>query len=593
MKYINTFLKSVFLLLMISSLSACKDDFLEKLPETEIGAENFFNTEEDLSLFVNSMYNFPGNSIYYADEGTDNNATTGVREIKLIMTTDANSNNINNGWDWSTLRNINYFLAYADKADVTEEVRNHYIGIARFFRAQFYMEKVKRYSNVPWYDEVLGTASEDLFKPSDSREEVISNIFDDYNFAYAHVSSAKTPGAVNKWVIGAYLSRNALYEGTFRKYHSEIGLESSADLFLQLSHDISKDIIDNGGFSLHNSYEELFQNVNLSFNPEVILANINETDIKNAGDTQYIFGGYEMSPAKDLIEDYLMSDGTFFSNQPNSSRMSFVEEFKDRDPRLSNTFAYPGWELKYTSTYSPGNALYVQEFKKNFTGYHQIKGFVNDPSVSVQTSIDIPVLRYAEVLLNFAEAKAELGILTQADLDISINHLRQRVGMPNLLMTSPTDPVQAMKYPQVSNAVLLEIRRERRIELAFEGHRLDDLNRWSVGKLMEKEPLGMYFPGLGKYDLTGDGINDIVLLDLTDNIPNEKELNELGAELIYYKVSELGNTAANMYLTNGTSGYVLSTPERGVFEEPKSYYRPIPAVEVQLNPSLVQLFGWD
>ncbi|WP_419212062.1 RagB/SusD family nutrient uptake outer membrane protein [Maribacter sp. X9] len=593
MKYTKTYFKSMWLAMVMITLVACNDDFLEKLPETEIGSESFFNTEEDLSLYVNSMYNFPGTSIYYDDEGTDNTATTGVREIKLVMTTDASSTTLSGGWDWDPLRNINFFLEHADNADVTDEIRNHYIGIARFFRAQFYMEKVKRYSNVPWHDHVLGTTSEDLYKASDSRETVVQHIFEDYQFAFDNVYTSKVDGAVNKWVVGTYLSRNALYEGTFRKYHSELGLESSANTYLQLAHDVAKEIIDNGGFSLHPDYHNLFENVDLAGNSEVILANISETDIKNAGDTQTVFGGYEMSPARDLIEDYLMIDGTYYSSQPNTDTMTFVEEFQNRDPRLSQTYAFPGWELYYTSTYSPGNTLYVQELKKNFTGYHQIKGFVNDPSNGVQTSIDVPVLRYVEVLLNFAEAKAELGELTQADLDVSINLLRQRVGMPDLTMDVAVDPTQAAKYPQVSNAVLLEIRRERRVEMAFEGRRLDDLNRWAAGKLMEKEPVGMYFSGLGRYDLTGDGVDDIVLLDLVDAVPDPKETNSLGAELIYYKVAEVGNTSANVYLTNGTSGHIIATPERGTFTEPKAYYRPIPASEVQLNPSLEQVFGWE
>jgi hypothetical protein len=428
---------------------------------------------------------------------------------------------------------------------------------------------------------------------------VVQHIFEDYQFAFDNIREDQLDGAVNKCVVGAFYSRSALHEGTFRKYHSELNLESSATTYLQLARDISKEIMDSGKYAIYNTgnpagdYHALFESQDLTGNPEVILANIHEADVKNADDTQTIFGGYEMSPARDLLEDYLMTDGSYFSTQPDTDTMTFVEEFQDRDPRLSQTYAYPGWELYYTSTYSPGNTLYVQEFKKNFTGYHQIKGFVNDASFGNQTQIDVPVLRFAEVLLTYAEASAELGTLTQADLDISINPLRDRVGMPHLTMGVPTDPKQGAKFPDVSSAVLLEIRRERRVEMAFEGHRLDDLNRWAAGKLMEEEPVGMYFPGLGRYDLTGDGVEDIVLLDLSDAIPEPKETNSLGAELIYYRVSGVGNTNANVYLTNGTSGNIVATPERGTFSEPKAYYRPIPASEVQLNPQLEQVFGWD
>nr|WP_292963199.1 MULTISPECIES: RagB/SusD family nutrient uptake outer membrane protein [unclassified Allomuricauda] len=593
-------MRTTVIVIAILANCSCNDDFLEQLPETEIGAEKFFNTEEDLSIYINGLYNFPGIEMYSADEGTDNMATTGNREIKTIMTTDANSYTINSGWDWSALRDINFFLEHAENAEVTDEIRNHYVGVARFFRAQFYMEKVKRYSNVPWYDTVLGTSDDELlFKPSDPREFVIEKVMEDYRFAFDHVMADVATGAVSKWVVGTYFGRNALYEGTFRKYHSELGLEGTANTFLELAVEISQKVINDGGFSIYNTgnptadYHTLFESQDLSGNPEVILTNIFEQDVKNASDSQYMFGSYEGGPARDLLTAYLMVDGSYFSERPNTDTMTFVEEFVDRDPRLSQTYAYPGWQLEYTSTYSPGNADYVQELKKNFTGYHQIKGFANSASYDVRANIDIPVLRYAEVLLTNAEAKAELGTLSQADLDATVNVLRDRVGMPHLTMAATMDTYLAQKYPQVSNPVLLEIRRERRVELALEGRRLDDLNRWAAGKVMEEEPVGMYFPSLGRFDLTGDGVEDIVLLGGAESVPDPKELNSLGIPLVYYVTGQIGSISADVYLSNGTNGHIIATPERGTFQEPKHYYRPIPASEITLNPSLEQVFGWD
>lgn len=288
-----------------------------------------------------------------------------------------------------------------------------------------------------------------------------------------------------------------------------------------------------------------------------------------------------------------MNDGTFFSNQSNYKTKTFTDEFQNRDPRLSQTYAFPGWKLINVTNYSSGVLNYVQQFNKNFTGYHQIKGFINSKDNSFINGIDIPVLRYAEVLLNYAEAQSELGTISQDILDSTINKLRDRVGMPGLKMNVATDPALAAKYPNINNAVLLEIRRERRVELAFEGRRLDDLHRWNAGKLMEKEPVDPYFPGLGKYDLTGDDVDDIILIDANSVVPTpeNREVNSLGVKLIYYRVGAVGNNV-DMYLTNTTSGYVVSTPESGVFVEPKHYYRPIPANEVTLNPNLVQIFDW-
>lgn len=590
---------SLSLLFTLTLLSSCNNDFLDRLPETEIAVDNFFNTEEDLSIYINGLYNFPGFGLYYQDEATDNNATTGNREVKTIMTTNANATTITSGWNWEELRRINIFLENSGKANVSEEVRNHYNGVARFFRAQFYMEKVKRFSNVPWYEKPLNPNSEDLFKACDSRDFVINKIFEDYQFALENVLENQPKGAVNKWVVAAYMSRNALHEGTFRKYHNELNLQASANKYIQLAAEVSKKIIDSKAFSIYNTnnpnadYATLFTSENLTSNPEVIFANIAIDNVKNSGASTNVFGNYEMSPTKDLAESYLMNDGTFFSNQPNYKTKTFTDEFQNRDPRLSQTYAFPGWKLINVTNYSSGVLNYVQQFNKNFTGYHQIKGFINSKDNSFINGIDIPVLRYAEVLLNYAEAQSELGTISQDILDSTINKLRDRVGMPGLKMNVATDPALAAKYPNINNAVLLEIRRERRVELAFEGRRLDDLHRWNAGKLMEKEPVGPYFPGLGKYDLTGDDVDDIILIDANSVVPTpeNREVNSLGVKLIYYRVGAVGNNV-DMYLTNTTSGYVVSTPESGVFVEPKHYYRPIPANEVTLNPNLVQIFDW-
>jgi hypothetical protein len=142
--------------------------------------------------------------------------------------------------------------------------------------------------------------------------------------------------------------------------------------------------------------------------------------------------------------------------------------------------------------------------------------------------------------------------------------------------------------------VLLEIRRERRIELALEGFRFDDLMRWKAGKLLEAEPEGLYFPALGKYDLNGDGVDDIILIEASETVPGAgaKEQNSLGVELVYYRAGVQGEDA-NVYLANGTSGTVQTVIDRGVFQEPKYYYRPIPQTHVIVNPNLKQVFGWD
>ena len=222
MKFIN---KSFIIgFTLIAFFSSCNDDFLEKLPETSIGRENFFNTEEDLKLSIFNLYDFPSTGIYTADAYnlTDNAWSTGNVELKTIMTTEASSNTINSGWTWNSLRNINFFLENYEKAQISTERLNHYQGLARFFRARFYVSKVKRYSDVPWIEEVVATNNDlVLYAERANRTLVVENLMKDFEFAVQYVDANSEAGAVNKWVVLADYVRFLLYEGTCAPQFSE------------------------------------------------------------------------------------------------------------------------------------------------------------------------------------------------------------------------------------------------------------------------------------------------------------------------------------------------------------------------------------
>lgn len=597
-------MKNIISIIFISLFAAsCNDAFLDRFPETSIGKENFFNTEDDLNLYINNLYSFPAGSLYDSDgyNTTDNMSNTGNTELKTMMTTTPSSSTLQSGWNWSRLRTINFFLENMVDAEIPAVSKAHFEGLGRYFRATFYMSMVKRYSDVPWYDQVIGTGDEDaLFKGRDERAFVVDKIFEDFAFATANVFENQPFGAIHRDFVKMEMARAALYEGTYRKYHDELNLQSSANTYLQLAADLSAELINSGRYALHNSgnpakdYYDLFVSSNLGGNPEIIFANVSVDQLKNSGNSETIFGNYETCPSKDLLQTYLMADGSYYTNQSDYTTKLFTEEFINRDPRLYQTFAFPGWELIRTGTYAQGGGIYVQQLNKNFSGYHQIKGFVNAREQSTINEVDYPVARYAEVLLILAESKAELGTITQADLDNSINLLRQRVNMPMMDLSPAVDPVQQNRYPQVSNPLLLEIRRERRIELALEGYRYDDLMRWAAGHLLEQEPQGIYFPSLGKYDMTGDGEPDLILIDESATIPagSDKETNALGIPLIYYRAS-MPNGSGGVYLENGNSGNVQTINERGTFVAPKYYYRPIPQNQVTVNPNLNQIMGWN
>lgn len=588
------------LLITAFALHGCDDNLLDVEPKTEIGRENFFNSSADLQMYLNSMINWK-NVMDLNHEQSDDATTTGSSEIRNMMVFDQTSRDFTGGWDWDGLRNVNYFLENFEKADIPEEALNHFEGVARFHRARFYMEKVQRFGDVPWYDKVLGTNDEDLFKERDSREFVIDKIFEDLEFAAQHVRESALTGGISNDVVRTFMARYALFEGTLRKYHDYLGLSGTANRFLQIARDQAKHIIDSGAYSIYktgtpDAYGSLFSSTNLQGNPEVILLNRSISGTRNSGWWAAGFGQFEQSHTKAMVQTYLMNDGSFYSSQPDFETHSFVEEFTDRDPRLSQSFAYPGWIINNTGTYAQGQngSPYIQEFNRNFTGYHTIKWFVNSPDATVQESLDVPVLRYAEVLLTYAEASAELGEISQGILDMTVNELRDRVNMPPLTMGVGRDPMLAELYPNVSSNVLLEIRRERRVEFFNEDFRYHDVVRYGAGELFETVPKGPYFDGLGNHDVTGDGIPDIKLIPVNESIPvpAEREVNELGNTLVYYRTGPY-DSDASIFLENGTSGAILARETNGTFNTPKHYYRPIPYEEVQLNTNLTQMFGWE
>lgn len=586
--------------LMITS--ACKKGFLDRYPQTSISPQLFFKSEEDLSLYIDGLLNLPGTGQYFEDQSSDNMATTAAIEVKSIMIGNPSSQTVTAGWSWTRLRNINYFMDNYDQAKVSQEVKDHYAGLARYYRALFYFGMLKRYSDVPWYAHAINPDDEALYKPRDPRTMVVDSMMADLSFAASHVRETVASGTPGLWAVRQFYARFSLYEGTYRKYHPELNLQTTAGRFLDTAVIVAGKIISAGKFNIYNTgkpaqdYASLFNAQDLSNNTEVIL-NYPYDQTKGVGSNQntYLFGDYEQSPSRDLVQTYLMKDGTRFTDVAGYNKLGFVEEFKNRDPRMSQTLAYPGW-VKL-----PDTNPYVQRLNKNFSGYHQLKGYINSTDNVVVSSVDFPVYRYAETLLIYAEALAEKSALTQTDLDQSVNLLRNRADMPALnlaIANASPDPVLAAKYPDVSGAmtgVLLEIRRERRVELALEGFRFDDLMRWHAGSVLTKIPQGMYFAGLGKYDLTGDGNPDIILIGKDASIPAEdhKEKNALGVTLVYYKAGVIGESVT-VYLENGNSGGTIvteNTPRQ--FTAPKYYYRPVPYTEVLLNPALTQIFDWQ
>jgi hypothetical protein len=220
-------MKNIYILLVTACILAvgCNDDYLDTAPQDQLAKENFFNSESDLQLYINGIHYVPSDGVYDGDQGTDNTATTGAVEIKNMMLGDPSAENISGGWSWGYLRSINFFLENYSKADIDETSKKHFEGVAKYYRAEDYFSKVRRFSDVPWYSKTLSVEDEDLYKPRDSRAVVVDSIIKDIQFASNNIREDVAFGNIHKWAALMLEARIALYEGTFRKYHPELGLE--------------------------------------------------------------------------------------------------------------------------------------------------------------------------------------------------------------------------------------------------------------------------------------------------------------------------------------------------------------------------------
>ncbi|MBB2150847.1 RagB/SusD family nutrient uptake outer membrane protein [Pedobacter gandavensis] len=598
-------LKTTYILtlgLMTIGMTACKKDFLQRNPKTEITEGAFFQSPADLETYSNGFYGQIGPS--YSDLNSDNISNyNGDGEVDVLLRGGVSASNAS-GWgksDWEALRRVNFMLDHIGQVKGDPTQIKHYVGIAKFFRANFYFEKIKKYSNVPWYGHVMSDNDPDLYKGQDPRALVVDSVLSDLNYAVANIKDdAKTNAGrtrVTKWAALALLSRFALHEGTFRKYHDELGLTADYQRFLNAAVTASDKIMKDGGFALVNTgngaldYRSLFSSPSLANNKEMIMWADYNKELAVGNNTHTVLD-YTWSLSRSLADTYLKKDGTPFTSTPGYNTKVYTEVFTDRDPRMTETIINPAF--RGASTIDEPYRI-----KATLGGYNQIKFYPRDPALRQGWMLNytgLPIFRYAEILLINAEAKAELGNINQGDLDQSINLLRNRVQMPALQMGVVLDPVLAATYPNASGAVLLEIRRERRVETACEGFRFNDLMRWKSGNLFQDSQQGMYVPALGGLDVTGDGKPDIAILPSPDdessiaNIP-AAERDKLSK---FYLKDKTGKDQ-NFYLTNGTSGFIAFTRDRDQprnFITPKYYYRPIPIGETVVNPQLKQVFGW-
>lgn len=587
-------LKYIILLLATTIFVSCD---LEELPEATTTKGPIFGSESGLILYTNSFYNIiNGKNLHRADAMSDYQAR---KDTPAFITEGNFSANTSSGWSWTDLRNINYFIENCNDPKVPLAVRKNYLGIAKFFRAYFYFDKVKRFGDVPWINKPLDVSDTELLtKGRDPRVMVMDSVLADLDYASLNITSNSegSRSLVTKYVAYAMKARVALHEGTFRKYHTGLGLQASSAGLLTQAAVAAKKVIDEGGYKLYDgagtdkSYRQVFINP-APIATEVMMSAVCDLALNNLNDGNWYWTsgtyGDKASFIRTFINTYLNIDGTPYTNNPAYKTMLFKDEVKNRDKRLQQTIRVGDYKRISNGALVPAPPL----FSYTFTGYMPIKWALDDMYYDTRdlNINSVSIFRLGEVLLNYAEAKAELGTMTNADWALTIGALRKRAGITGGLTTLPTVVDNYLKtnyFPEINDPILLEVRRERGIELCLEGFRFDDIVRWKRGELMQMEWNGMYVPSLNTpMDLNEDGILDVAFYKTT--APTKV------SGVTYVEVTPLIAGKPNSQLLAGdTSGeltWLNNIPRKWL---DKNYYYPIPTGDIITNPNLKQNPGW-
>lgn len=581
-------MKNVFKMIAVAALAvgtvSCD---LTLYPEDAVSPEVYFKSESDFEQWTNYLYKAlldDANTVsrYNADDMVDKSMGSIIQGTRLA----SDAMNGNNEWNWNMLRRINYLLENSSNCE-DEAVRTKYEGITYFFRAYFYFQKVMRFGDVPYYDKVLeSTDTEFLNKPRDDRGYVMDRVMEDFDRAIEMIPETKDPNSarVTKWVALAMKSRAALFEGTWRVYHEM----PDAEKYLEQAAAAAKTFIEESGYTLYKQGEQPYRDLFCSDNAkteEVVLARLYQFEALNVSNSvQFNIRNDAQGFTRRFMNHYLMADGSRFTDIEGNETMFYTEETKGRDPRMAQTVLCPGYIAVDETATTPNDMT-------SLTGYEPIKFVASaEHSGASKGTCDWPLIRAAEVYLNYAEALAELGTLDQAALDVSVNEIRDRAGMPDLIISEANnniDPFLASCYPNVkegpNKGVILEIRRERTVELVNEGFRQWDMLRWKEGEQMvnkDKPYYGIWFPSEGLYDMDGDGKND---LEIYSQVQQSKPADGL-------TVKKIGS---DLVLSEGTYGYVVAWSTLTWEWNDREYLWPIPADQrVLTGGALTQNPGW-
>lgn len=498
MKINLNILSAGLLLATAVSFSSC-DDFLTRDPQdTVTDVPSFWNNEENLrtSFLDYYTYFFPGYQSGWnradnfaetnvADWTDDNAQEVATLFTKVAPTTDADN------WDFEKIRNMNLLLSRIQSSSLGEEAKNHWSGVARLFRAMEYAKLVQKFGDVPYYDAVVGsTDNEQLYRARDPRTTVMDKVNEDLAFACANIRvNDGTKGlTVNRAVAQGFASRIMLFEGTWQKYHANNTAKAAE--YLKAAKDYAAALMQTNAYSIAPSYKSLTTSEDLAGNPEIIMYRSYVENVVMHSLMSFQNTEHEMSsPSRSFVDAFLTKNGLPIHQAGNTDYKGkeYAKEIQNRDPRLAdNIDEESGLRLNGVAAVYAASGYYANRYVN--------KDLINKPGgMSSTNTTDAPVMKLNEVMLNYIEAAAELAdlgqyTLTQADFDKTINAIRDRQStqMPHLTLAGNALKVNGVEINDPDRdatvkPIIWEIRRERRVELAYEGLRFNDLRRW--GKL--------------------------------------------------------------------------------------------------------------
>lgn len=587
-----------FVAASILPFSSCSD-FLDREPITKPEAGNFLTGAIQVENYINGLYmTLPSFSKFGLGVRSEEKNSDNIIAEKYDARLHGQNNQFSGASDWQTgyqnLRKVNYFFHNykVPEAQENEDVLS-LKGEAYFLRAYWHFDLLKKFGSIPvmdaFWDENATIAG--LQIPAKTRNEVARFILSDLVEAknLLHSRGKYSGIRINKEAAMVLAMNVALYEGTWEKYHSSDDFASSTNE----SNYFLGEVINRGnelfgcGIDLYktgqnpgDAFAALFNSKDLSGMGEVLLWRKYSSDegVFHDVNGNLKAGVVDSEGAagitQSLVDNYLNADGTFI-DPTNEKFKDFKETFEGRDPRLIQTVMNEGAKFASATTATPMHLEEYTDEKKNtisppklagdgntrsLTGYH-IRLGIDTTFVSGNGETALPIIRYAEGLLAYAEAAAELEMWSDDIANKTLKALRERAGVKYL---APAKDANFTDFGYTLTPVLQEIRRERRSELALQGFRLDDLMRWKADKLIVGKR------GKGAY------VGDESILFKSYSPDNQKRIRE--------RLTLDDNKWADPMAGTLPSGYQ--------FHADRDYLLPIPPSELELNKKLKQNPKW-